>query len=87
MSQASTATSSSKRPYRKGNPLTEAEKQQAFVARRKAANDKLIRVYVSNDLKIQLQNMCKAEGITQGEMISRLIEKAGADHNINKVTS
>ncbi|MEQ1975452.1 RepB family protein [Xenorhabdus sp. SGI240] len=87
MSQASTAAASSKRPYRKGKPLTGSEKQQAFVARRKAANDKTIRVYVSNELKLKLQKMCEVEGISQGEMISRLIEKASTDHSMNDVTS
>ncbi len=85
MPQTSTATSSSKRPYRKGNRLTGIERQQAFIARRKAANDKSIRVYVSNELKLQLQKMCKVEGVSQGEMISRLIERASADHSTNDV--
>ncbi|HBZ8475625.1 TPA: transcriptional regulator, partial [Klebsiella pneumoniae] len=38
-------TSSSKRPYRKGNPVSAAERQQKAVARKKATH-KEVRVFV-----------------------------------------
>jgi hypothetical protein len=76
MSQTENAKTSSlgtKRPYRKGNPLTLAERQQASLARKRATHKEL-RVFLPVALKDQLQEMCAAEGITQAEMIARLIE-------------
>ncbi|EPG6371006.1 replication regulatory protein RepA [Klebsiella pneumoniae] len=67
-------TSSSKRPYRKGNPVSAAERQQKAVARKKATH-KEVRVFVRDKLKNQLQIMCENEGITQAAMIERLIER------------
>ena len=75
MSQVVNAvTSSSKRPYRKGNPLSAAQRQQKAVARKKATH-KEVRVFVRDSLKSQLQLMCENEGITQAEMIEKLIER------------
>jgi hypothetical protein len=71
---AETSSLSTKRPYRKGNPLTLAERQQASLARKRATHKEL-RVFLPVALKDQLQEMCAAEGITQAEMIARLIEQ------------
>ncbi|ENZ9095968.1 MULTISPECIES: replication regulatory protein RepA [Enterobacter] len=77
MSQAENAVTSSskeKRQYRKGNPLTLAERQQASLARKRATHREL-RVFIPAELKEQLQSMCEAEGVTQAEMIAKLIEQ------------
>lgn len=78
MSQAVNAVTSSsktKRIYRKGNPMSPSERQQALVARKKETH-KEIRVYVQSDLKNNLQRLCEAEGVTQTEMIETLIKTA-----------
>ncbi|RRF57450.1 replication regulatory protein RepA [Klebsiella pneumoniae] len=78
-------TSSSKRPYRKGNPVSAAERQQKAVARKK--RHKEVRVFVRDKLKNQLQIMCENEGITQAAMIERLIERESAKLGIDVTTS
>ncbi|EFB6703405.1 replication regulatory protein RepA, partial [Escherichia coli] len=51
MSQTENAvTSSTKRAYRKGNPLTLAERQQASLARKRATHKEL-RVFIPAALK------------------------------------
>ncbi|MDW3577907.1 replication regulatory protein RepA [Enterobacter asburiae] len=78
MSQPGNAvTSSSKRTYRKGNPLSASERQQQALARKKATH-KEIRVFVKDALKNQLQLLCEKEGVTQAEMIERLIAMESA---------
>lgn len=75
MGQSVTLESSSlKRVYRKGNPLSTAERQQASLAKKKTTHREL-RVFLPAILKSELQSMCEAEGITQAEMIERLIKK------------
>lgn len=68
-----TASLNLKRPYRKGNPLSLAERQQAHVARKKNTH-KEIRVLVENEYKAMLQCLCELEGLTQSEMIEKLIK-------------
>lgn len=67
-------TSSPKRTYRKGNPLTVAERKQVSLARKKETHKEL-RVFLQAELKSELQSICDAEGVTQAEMIERLIKK------------
>ncbi|ECR9083691.1 replication regulatory protein RepA [Enterobacter cloacae] len=75
MSQVGNAvTSSSKRAYRKGNPLSLAERQQTSLARKRSTHKEL-RVFLPAALKEQLQHMCEIEGVTQAEMIERLLKK------------
>ena len=69
--------SSLKRTYRKGNPLSASERQQQALARKKATH-KEIRVFVKDTLKNELQHLCEKEGMTQAEMIERLIAMASA---------
>lgn len=69
-----TSSSKEKRAYRKGNPLTLTQRQQASVARKRTTHKEL-RVFLPTALKEQLQNMCEAEGVTQAEMIAKLIEQ------------
>lgn len=83
MSQTENAVPSSlktKRPYRKGNPLSLSERQQASLARKRETHKEL-RVFLPNELKNLLQTMCEAEGITQAEMIARWIKKESDDRN------
>lgn len=75
MSQAGNAgTSSSKRVYRKGNPLTGAEKQRISVSRKKETH-KAINVFIQIELKDELTQLCKDSGLTQTEMIEHWILK------------
>ncbi|EPM7765921.1 replication regulatory protein RepA [Escherichia coli] len=75
---AVTSSSGTKRAYRKGNPLTLAERQQASLARKRATHKEL-RVFIpAIALKAQLQEMCEAEGVTQAEMIAELIKQKSA---------
>lgn len=78
MSQIENAvTSSSKRAYRKGNPLTGAEKQRMSVSRKKETH-KAINVFIQNDLKNELLQICEDSGLTQTEMIERWIQREKA---------
>lgn len=83
MSQSLNAVSSSysaKRVDSKSRPLTPSERQKALVERRKDTH-KEIKVQVPLELKQCLQKLCKAEGITQAEMIARWIEQAASSAN------
>ncbi|WP_202987546.1 replication regulatory protein RepA [Mixta mediterraneensis] len=82
MSQvANAATSSSKRPYRKGNPLSDADKQRASVARKRATH-KEVKVFLEPQLKELLMTMCQEDGLTQAEILARLIEREAQARNI-----
>jgi hypothetical protein len=69
-----TPSSNAKRVYRKGNPLSPAEKQQASVARKKATH-KEVKIFVRKPLKDHLIDLCEEYGLTQAELIERLIER------------
>jgi len=69
---AVTSSSKAKRIYRKGNPLTDSEKQLAAVARKRITH-KQIKVFVRNPLKDKLLDVCEKEGVTQAEFIERLL--------------
>ncbi|HBL5379287.1 TPA: replication protein, partial [Escherichia coli] len=51
--------------------------QQASLARKRATHKEL-RVFIPAALKVQLQEMCEAEGVTQAEMIAELIKQKSA---------
>ncbi|MGE0969621.1 replication regulatory protein RepA [Klebsiella sp. WOUb02] len=70
-------TSSSKRAYRKGNPLSGAEKQRRSVLRKKETHT-AINVFIQNELKSVLLQLCEDSGLTQTEMIERWILKEKA---------
>ena len=72
---AVTSSSGSKRPYRKGNPLSASEKQQAAVARKKLTHKEL-KIFVRNPIKDRLLIECEKEGVTQAEYIERLLQQA-----------
>lgn len=77
---AVTSSSGSKRPYRKGNPLSASEKQQAAVARKKLTHKEL-KIFVRNPIKDRLLIECEKEGVTQAEYIERLLQKAFNDND------
>lgn len=78
MSQVENAgTSSLKRVYRKGNPLTGAEKQRMSVSRKKDTH-KAINVFIQSELKNELTQLCEDSGLTQTEMIEYWILKEKA---------
>lgn len=76
MSQVENIVTSSvkpKRQYRKGNPKTASERQMSALAR-KRVNHKEVKIFVRDSLKESLMEMCKADGMTQAEMIEKWIE-------------
>ncbi|MFT2794030.1 replication regulatory protein RepA [Serratia sp. T13T92] len=70
---AVTSSAKTKRIYRKGNPMTATEKQLAAVARKRFTH-KEVNVFIRNPLKETLLELCTEAGLTQGQMIERLIE-------------
>lgn len=76
-----TSSAKSKRVYRKGSPLTDAEKQKQFVSRKKETH-KAINVFIQNELKDDFVQLCEDAGLTQTEMIECWIlkEKATKDN-------
>lgn len=77
MSQSTNAVTSSlktKRPYRKGNPMSASEKQLASVARKRITH-KEVKVFIRNPLKDQMIEVCEIEGLTQAQFIEMLIER------------
>ncbi|MGX5057165.1 replication regulatory protein RepA [Enterobacter asburiae] len=84
MSQAENAVTSSsktKRQYRKGNPLSATERQQATISRKRSTH-KEVKIFVRNTLKNRLVEMCEADGVTQAEMIERWITREMERRNL-----
>lgn len=84
MSQAENAVTSSsktKRQYRKGNPLSATERQQATIARKRSTH-KEVKIFVRNTLKNRLVEMCEADGVTQAEMIELWIAREMERRNL-----
>ncbi|EBG1930506.1 replication regulatory protein RepA [Salmonella enterica] len=71
---AVTSSSKAKRQYRKGNPLSDAEKQRQSVARKRALL-KEVKVFLDPLHKKYLLSMCKLDGLTQAEVLTDLIER------------
>ncbi|MFW5388937.1 replication regulatory protein RepA [Yersinia sp. 2542 StPb PI] len=82
ISDAVTSSSKTKRPYRKGNALSDAEKQRASIARKRATH-KEIKVFIEPQLKNFLMSMCSQDGLTQAEIIARLIKREALDRNLS----
>ncbi|EOY9202470.1 MULTISPECIES: replication regulatory protein RepA [Serratia] len=68
-----TSSSKTKRSYRKGNPMSATERQLAAIARKRETH-KEVNVFIKNPMKDQLLQLCEEEGLTQGQMIEKLIE-------------
>lgn len=66
-------TSSSKRTYRKGSPVSAKERQRLSLARRSATH-KAFHAIIQIRLKDKLSELADEEGITQAQMLERLIE-------------
>jgi ribosomal protein RSM22 (predicted rRNA methylase) len=71
---AVTSSSKDKRVYRKGSPMSASEKQMAAVARKRVTH-KEIKVFVRNPLKDILIDLCSRDGITQAQLVEKLLEK------------
>ena len=71
---AVTSSSKDKRVYRKGSPMSASEKQMAAVARKRVTH-KEIKVFVRNPLKDILIDLCSRDGITQAQLVVKLLEK------------
>lgn len=85
MSQIENAVTSStktKRQYRKGNPLSATERQQATIARKRSTH-KEVKIFVRNTLKNRLVEMCEADGVTQAEMVERWIMREMERRNLS----
>ena len=75
MSQAENAAATSlkpKRPYRKGNPLSLSERQRNSVQKKRSTHKEL-RVFIPAELKEDFQLMCENKGVTQAEVVERLL--------------
>ncbi|MEA9392712.1 replication regulatory protein RepA [Acerihabitans sp. TG2] len=84
MSQSANAVTSSskmKRPYRKGNALSDADKQRMSVARKRATH-KEVKVFIEPQLKELLMSMCEQDGLTQAEVLEQLIEREARERNL-----
>ena len=68
-----TSSSGAKRAYRKGNPLSDAEKQRLSVAS-KRASFKEVKVFLEPKYKAMLMQMCNEDGLTQAEVLTALIK-------------
>ncbi|HAF2715623.1 TPA: replication regulatory protein RepA [Salmonella enterica] len=66
-------TSSSKRTYRKGSPVSAKERERLSLARRSATH-KAFHAIIQIRLKDKLSELADEEGITQAQMLERLIE-------------
>lgn len=76
MSQAENAVTSSskeKRQYGKGSPVPARERQKASLARRSATH-KAVHAVILSSSKKKLAQFAEEEGITQAQMIEKLIE-------------
>lgn len=84
MSQSGNVVTSSsrvKRQYRKGNPLTDAEKQRQSIARKRALL-KEVKVFLDPRLKGYLLSMCEQDGLTQAEILAALIEREAQNRKL-----
>ena len=70
---AVTSSSGTKRTYRKGNPVPARERQRAYLARRSNTH-KAFHAVIQARLKDRLSELADEEGITQAQMLEKLIE-------------
>lgn len=67
-------TSSPKRAYRKGTPLSPSERKMHSVSRKRETH-KPVNVFIRNALKDKLDALCQELGLTQAEVIELLLER------------
>ena len=70
---AVTSSSGNKRAYRKGNPVPARERQRASLARRSNTH-KAFHAVIQARLKDRLSELADEKGITQAQMLEKLIE-------------
>ncbi|EOQ6377777.1 replication regulatory protein RepA [Escherichia coli] len=70
---AVTSSSGNKRAYRKGNAVPARERQRASLARRSNTH-KAFHAVIQARLKDRLSELADEEGITQAQMLEKLIE-------------
>ena len=70
---AVTSSSGNKRAYRKGNPVPARGRQRASLARRSNTH-KAFHAVIQARLKDRLSELADEEGITQAQMLEKLIE-------------
>ncbi|MEN4892608.1 replication regulatory protein RepA [Erwinia billingiae] len=75
------SSSKTKRPYRKGNALSDAEKQSMSVARKRVTH-KEVKVFIEPQLKELLMNMCEQDGLTQAEVLGQLIVREARERKL-----
>lgn len=73
VSNVETSSSKPKRQYNRGNPIPSKDRQQASLERRSATH-KALHAVILISRKEQLAQLAEAEGITQAQMIEKLIE-------------
>jgi hypothetical protein len=56
------------------NPVSDKERTQAYQARMRETH-KVLRVYLENEVKNALVGLCQDEGISQSELLERLIRE------------
>lgn len=78
---AVTSSSKPKRQYRKGNPLSLAEKKRLSVLKKKETHKELS-VFIQKDYKEGLLQLCEDAGVTQAQMIEIWIEREIATKNV-----
>ncbi|ATW30883.1 hypothetical protein BJP41_10495 (plasmid) [Candidatus Williamhamiltonella defendens] len=62
-----------KREYRKGNPLSNAERKRRRY-KKLIQEHKMVKFYISTQMKTYFIEKCNLEGVTQTEVIRKLIE-------------
>ncbi|KFW97765.1 MULTISPECIES: replication regulatory protein RepA [Pectobacterium] len=70
---SATSSKKTKRPYKKGNPVPSKERQKAYLSR-KSTTHKALSAVIRIALKDRLAQFAEEAGITQAEMLERLIE-------------
>ncbi|KGT95354.1 hypothetical protein NG99_03940 [Erwinia typographi] len=73
--QSAPSLTHGKRSKKRDKPMSGVERQQALIARRKETHSEL-RLYITKPVKAMLQDLCKAEGLTQNAMVEMLIVAA-----------
>jgi len=71
--QPATAQPKHKQTRNRKNPMSDSERQLSYVARKREAL-KEIKIFVEPELKKALMLMCQDEGVTQADILQRLIK-------------
>lgn len=68
-----TPTPEKKRTRSRQNPVPDNERAKAYQARKRESH-KEIKVFIRTEIKQALIKLCEADGLTQAEVLERLIE-------------